>query len=65
MFKILPCLADFVDMMISKVLCDSEFTLNHLLKSADDWCIATLKNIIKTYEYVDFFFFSSYIHFSL
>jgi hypothetical protein len=49
---------DFVDIIISKILRDLHFSLNQPLKSADDWYIGILKNIIKTYEYVDFFFFS-------
>ena len=39
---------DFVDPMISKVLRDLRFSLHQPLKSADNWYIGMLKNIIKT-----------------
>jgi hypothetical protein len=48
---------DFVDMKISKVLRDLRFSINQPPKSADDWYIGILKNIIKSYEYVDFCLF--------
>jgi hypothetical protein len=37
----------FVDIMISKVLCDLLFSRNQTLKSADDQYIRILKNKIK------------------
>jgi hypothetical protein len=37
-------------MVISKVLNDLHFRLNHPLKSADDWCIGIFKNKIKTLD---------------
>jgi hypothetical protein len=39
-----------------KGLRDLRFSLNQLLKSADDWCIGLLKNINKTYKQFLFFF---------
>jgi hypothetical protein len=42
--------------MISKILLDLRFSLNQAPKLADDWYIGMLKNIMKTYEYVNFSF---------
>jgi hypothetical protein len=47
---------DFVDTMLSKGLRDFPFSLHEPLKSADDWYIGILKNVIKTYKIVDYFF---------
>ena len=49
---------DFVNTMNSKILCDLCFSPNQPLKSGDDQCTGILKNIIKTYEYGDFFLVS-------
>jgi hypothetical protein len=42
-----------------KVLRNLPFSRNQPLKSADDYYIGILKNIIKTYEYVNILFFFS------
>ena len=49
--------------MISNILHDLRFSLNEPLQSADKCYIGILQNVIKTYEYVDFFF--TYFEFSL
>jgi len=55
---------NFVDTMISNILHDLRFSLNEPLQSADKWYFGILQNVIKTYEYVDFLFFT-YFEFSL
>jgi hypothetical protein len=46
-------ITDFVDMMVSKVLCDIRFGLYQPLKSTDDRYNVMLKNIMKPYMYVN------------
>ena len=46
---------DFVDTIISKVLCDLLFILNQRQQSAGDKYFGIFKNVIKSYEYVYFF----------
>jgi len=41
--------------MVSKVLCDSSFSLNQPMKSVDYEWIGVLRNTIKTFGYVAFF----------
>jgi hypothetical protein len=48
---------DFVDAMVLTVLHDLHFSLNQPLKLVGDWYIAVLKNVIKTYKYVDIVLF--------
>ena len=49
-------ITDVVKTMISNILHDLRFSLNQSLKSADKWYIEILQNVIKTYEYLEFFF---------
>jgi hypothetical protein len=44
-----------VDTNLLKAVRNLRFSLNQPLKSADDWYIGILKNVITVYSYVDFF----------
>jgi hypothetical protein len=46
---------DFVDTVISDVLCDLCFSLNQPVVSADDKYVGILKHIIKSCEYIVLF----------
>jgi hypothetical protein len=48
---------DFEETMTSEVLGDLLFALNQPLQSSEVFYSGMLKYIIKTYEYVEFFFF--------